>query len=710
MSNNITLNLNIIEARDLLAHDSNGFSDPYVLITDQPGLYNIPKKGLKTHTLKKTLNPVWNQTFTIVCNPKKIPDIKFQVYDYNFITKDVVIGEGSINLEWLCGTKIKFHEEWIKLSLMKKDKKTKEYNKITKGEIHISITLPPEELTKPNQSIRTDYPLNPGNWIPILEPIVNVGLGWDFTGGETFDLDASVTGFDSNFNPIESIYYGHLTGLNRSVLHHGDNLTGEGEGDDEVITIGLDRVPNNITSLAVTVNSYKGNSIIKAKSGFIRLYTNSTGIGKYILSRSKDCIGLLLGLFERDISKLDRWFFRVMVDPIEGNQVTKSYSSMKELLIAYNKNFIDEAVNKYIPLHPLPYEMLFKTDIWIPIDMQKTYIGLGWDFQKGEVYDLDASLIVFDMNNQIMEIIYHKNIKSKDGNIYHYGDNKTGRGDGDDEMICVDFPHLNNNISSMAVVVNSFKGNNLTGIRGGFIRLFYDTRPIGCYLLNEGRECTGLLLGLFRKDLNSGFWFFQVMIENINGIDANESVPDVINLLNNYMLKMSMMSSNNNNNYNDVQNNMNNNNNLNTLNTLNNPNTLNNSNTLNNNVSIMNPNNLNNSNTLNNNISMMNPNNLNNSNTLNNNINNNISIMNPNNLNYSNTLNNNNINNNINMMNPNNNQINYNRTLNPIPNNNNNNMINNLNPSNTINVTNNNLINQMNNVDLNTDLPTQNEI
>ena len=38
-------------------------------------------------------------------------------------------------------------------------------------------------------------------------------------------------------------------------------------------------------SLAMTVNSYKGNSIIKAKSGFIRLYTNSNGIGKYILQK-----------------------------------------------------------------------------------------------------------------------------------------------------------------------------------------------------------------------------------------------------------------------------------------------------------------------------------------------------------------------------------------------------------------------------------------
>ena len=64
-----------------------------------------------------------------------------------------MIGEGNINLEWLCGSRIKFHDEWIKLSLMKKDKKTKVLNKIIKGEIHIKITLPPQPLTIPNQKI-----------------------------------------------------------------------------------------------------------------------------------------------------------------------------------------------------------------------------------------------------------------------------------------------------------------------------------------------------------------------------------------------------------------------------------------------------------------------------------------------------------------------------------------------------------------------------
>ena len=145
--------------------------------------------------------------------------------------------------------------------------------------------------------------LQPGSWLPIPEPEVFVGLGWDFTGGNSFDLDASIVGFDGANNPVERpIYFSNKRGLGGSVIHHGDNLTGEGEGDDEVITVILANVPKVVMALAVTVNSYKGQSLIHAKSGFIRVYTRQRELGKFILARTKDCVGLLLGLFERNMN------------------------------------------------------------------------------------------------------------------------------------------------------------------------------------------------------------------------------------------------------------------------------------------------------------------------------------------------------------------------------------------------------------------------
>jgi len=532
-----TFALYIIEAKNLPAHDSNGFSDPFVVIPDnQPGILNLPKKGFKTHKIKKTLNPKWDQKYTLNCNLEKYSDIKFEVYDDNLLSKKVLLGECSINLEWLCAARVRIHDEWLDLYKYKKNKKTKQMEKLMQGQLHIKIELPQQPLTNPNTSVPTDNIFQPGCWIPILEDVVNVGLGWDFTNDEIFDLDASVTAFDCSLNPVESIFFRNLSGLNESILHHGDNLTGEGDGDDEVVTIGLDRVPEHVKLLAVAVNSYKGNSLIKAKSGFIRLYTNTTGIGKYILSRSKDSTGLLLGLFERDEIK-NRWYFQVMLDPIEGREIRQSYDDIKELLENYDKNFVEETVNNYKPLHPFLNEIVFQTNSWIPITPEMTFIGLGWDIERGMVYDLDSSIIVFDTNNQIIETIYHKHKRSEDGMISHHGDNKTGYGDGDDEIISINFPELNKNISSMAVVLNSFKGNPLSGVRGGFMRLFNDKGPIGCHLLDGGRESTGLLLGLFKKDINTGNWFFQVMIDNIDGTDAVKSTPAVLNLLNHYRLK-----------------------------------------------------------------------------------------------------------------------------------------------------------------------------
>ena len=92
---------------------------------------------------------------------------------------------------------------------------------------------------------------------PNLKKII-IGLGWDprSTDGATFDLDGSafllkndgkVRG-DSDF-----IFYNNLKSTDGSVVHTGDNTTGEGEGDDERLEIDLTRVPTDIERISITV-------------------------------------------------------------------------------------------------------------------------------------------------------------------------------------------------------------------------------------------------------------------------------------------------------------------------------------------------------------------------------------------------------------------------------------------------------------------------
>lgn len=89
-----------------------------------------------------------------------------------------------------------------------------------------------------------------------------VGLGWDinrYEGGYDFDLDASafLLGANGKVRRDEDfIFYGNLKSQDGSVRHTGDNLTGEGEGDDEVLIINFAKVPPDVQKIAVTVTIY----------------------------------------------------------------------------------------------------------------------------------------------------------------------------------------------------------------------------------------------------------------------------------------------------------------------------------------------------------------------------------------------------------------------------------------------------------------------
>ena len=93
-----------------------------------------------------------------------------------------------------------------------------------------------------------------------------VGLGWDtnkYDGGHNFDLDTSVfllneTGKVRDGSDL--VFYNNTTGGAGSVVHSGDNLTGEGDGDDEVIYITLGDVPMDIQKIAFTVTIHDAES------------------------------------------------------------------------------------------------------------------------------------------------------------------------------------------------------------------------------------------------------------------------------------------------------------------------------------------------------------------------------------------------------------------------------------------------------------------
>ena len=116
---------------------------------------------------------------------------------------------------------------------------------------------------------------------------VMVGLGWDvntFNTGADFDLDASAFLLGANAKcptAKEFVFYGNLAHASESVIHQGDNLTGEGEGDDEQILVDLSKVPASIERIAFTVTIYdaeaRKQNFGQVSNAFIRLVDNSNG-------------------------------------------------------------------------------------------------------------------------------------------------------------------------------------------------------------------------------------------------------------------------------------------------------------------------------------------------------------------------------------------------------------------------------------------------
>lgn len=121
---------------------------------------------------------------------------------------------------------------------------------------------------------------------PTLQKIV-IGLGWDvkqFDGGQDYDLDASAFLLNASGkcrNEMDFIFYNNLQSIEGSVIHTGDNRTGEGDGDDEQVKVDLSKVPAEVQKVAITVTIHdaeiRRQNFGQITNAFVRLVNEDTG-------------------------------------------------------------------------------------------------------------------------------------------------------------------------------------------------------------------------------------------------------------------------------------------------------------------------------------------------------------------------------------------------------------------------------------------------
>ncbi|WP_024793249.1 TerD family protein [Tomitella biformata] len=162
-------------------------------------------------------------------------------------------------------------------------------------------------------------------------------------------------------------------------------------------------------------------------------------------------------------------------------------------------------------------------------------MGLGWDpVEKRGMFgsraidiDLDASAVMF-ADDQIADVCYYGQLQSKDGSVVHQGDNRTGAGDGDDEVIMVDLTRVPAYVNTIMFVVTSYKGQTFEQVQNAFCRLIDATTAgdeLARYTLHGGMPFTGMVMAkVFR---GGDGWKLQAIGEGIQAKHLGEAAPQL---------------------------------------------------------------------------------------------------------------------------------------------------------------------------------------
>lgn len=169
-----------------------------------------------------------------------------------------------------------------------------------------------------------------------------MGLGWDVKkqeksggffgfltgGGGSVDLDASVGLFDSSGNLVDQVWFQQLQSKDGSVQHTGDNVTGEGDGDDEQILVDLSRVPASVQTMVFVVSSYSKDTFDQIDNAYCRMVDarSKTELVRYALSgQGPHTAQIMMSVYRRDSG----WSVRAIGEKGNGRTIKDLTAQMR---------------------------------------------------------------------------------------------------------------------------------------------------------------------------------------------------------------------------------------------------------------------------------------------------------------------------------------------------------------------------------------------
>jgi len=160
-------------------------------------------------------------------------------------------------------------------------------------------------------------------------------------------------------------------------------------------------------------------------------------------------------------------------------------------------------------------------------DLKKVHVGLGWDERStdGSEFDLDASAFMLNANGKVRsdaDFIFYNQLRSVEGSVEHTGDNRSGAGEGDDEVVMVDLSAVPPEIQKIAFTVTIHdaeqRRQNFGQVQNAFIRVVNaeTNAEVARYDLSEDASTeTAMIFGELYRHNNE--WRFSAVGQGYNG-------------------------------------------------------------------------------------------------------------------------------------------------------------------------------------------------
>jgi stress response protein SCP2 len=164
---------------------------------------------------------------------------------------------------------------------------------------------------------------------------VAMGLGWDpAAAGRSIDLDASAITIDGRGKKSDSVWFMSKSAFRGAIEHSGDNLTGDGSGDDETITVDLLALPAEVAAVVFVVNSFQGQKFTEVRSAYCRLLDLDSGaeLVRFDITESKPSTGVVMCVLRRSADSGDAWDMTAIGEFHDGKTVRAMYGPAEAIV------------------------------------------------------------------------------------------------------------------------------------------------------------------------------------------------------------------------------------------------------------------------------------------------------------------------------------------------------------------------------------------